>query len=36
VRSSLKPASEVLITSCERAADAMAGKTGTRIVRRVV
>lgn len=36
VQGSRKPASEVLITSCERAADAMAGKTGTRIVLRVV
>jgi carbamate kinase len=27
------PVSEVLITSCERAADAINGKTGTRIVR---
>jgi carbamate kinase len=33
VRNSNKPGSEVLITSCERAAEAMAGKTGTRIVR---
>jgi carbamate kinase len=33
VRASKKPGSEVLITSCERAPDALLGKTGTRITR---
>jgi carbamate kinase len=33
VRASKKPGSEVLITSCERAAGALLGKTGTRIIR---
>ena len=30
---SKKPGAEVLITSCERASDGLAGKTGTRVVR---
>ncbi len=35
LRSSPKKGSEAIITSCERAADALAGKTGTRIVKKM-
>jgi carbamate kinase len=33
LKRSNKPSAEVLITSCERAAEGLAGKTGTRVVR---